>query len=227
MNSNDFIFLDFETGSSNPYIAQPIQLAAVAIDGRRLEVKEEFCSDILPVFDEETCKKLGIAPLEDEALKINKKTIQDLSNAPHPKVVWQNFTSFVNKYNAKQNKYTAPIMAGFNIFGFDDIIINRMSKEYGDYDEERRKCSLFNHIHKCDIFHDVFRWFENVYNVKSLSMDSMRDILGMDKTNSHDALCDVRDGANIMIRFFKLYRQIFKTVRFRPKNKEVDLNDNV
>ena len=55
---------------------------------------------------------------------------------------------------------------------------------------------------------------ENNADIKSLSMDSMRDLLGMDKDNAHDALQDVKDTANILIAFMKLHRRFSPNVKF-------------
>ena len=45
-------------------------------------------------------------------------------------------------------------------------------------------------------------------------MDSMRDLFGMSKENAHDALQDVKDTANLMIGFMKLYRRMAPKVKF-------------
>ena len=46
------------------------------------------------------------------------------------------------------------------------------------------------------------------------SMDSMRDLFGMSKENAHDALQDVKDTANLMIGFMKLYRRVAPKIKF-------------
>ena len=48
-------------------------------------------------------------------------------------------------------------------------------------------------------------------------MDYMRDYFGMSdhsKENAHDALQDVKDTANLMIKFLKLQRGLLKKVKF-------------
>ncbi len=59
-----------ETTGKNKYTAQPIQLAAKIIDGRKLVVLDEFQSLIKPEFDEEICKKKKWAPLTEESIKV-------------------------------------------------------------------------------------------------------------------------------------------------------------
>ena len=51
-------------------------------------------------------------------------------------------------------------------------------------------------------------------NVNSISMDSMRDYMGIDKEGSHAALKDVKDTANIMIRFLKFHRALASKTQF-------------
>ena len=45
-------------------------------------------------------------------------------------------------------------------------------------------------------------FFEKVNEIRSLSLDNMRDYLGLSKDNAHDAIKDVEDCAKILIRFF-------------------------
>ena len=63
----------------------------------------------------------------------------------------------------------------------------------------------------------VWQWMENNPDVKSLSMDSMREYMGFpeeSKEGAHDALQDVKDTANMMIRFFKFYRSLAPKTKF-------------
>ena len=99
MNYRDIIVFDFETGSRNPYKTQPVQIAAVAIHGRKLTIQPEgyFESLIRPALDDERAIELGLDPIEDEALAVNGKTRKELAKAPQPKAVWKKFTNFVDK----------------------------------------------------------------------------------------------------------------------------------
>jgi DNA polymerase III epsilon subunit-like protein len=58
-------------------------------------------------------------------------------------------------------------------------------------------------------------WFESVSDIKSLSLDNLRDYLGIDKTNAHDAIKDVKDCAEILIRFLRLHRTLSKKIKFK------------
>tara|TARA_B100001564_G_scaffold296175_1_gene261558 strand:+ start:1070 stop:1747 length:678 start_codon:yes stop_codon:yes gene_type:complete len=213
MSYRDYIVFDFETGSRNPRKTQPTQLAALALDGRNFKLKGSFNSEIRPVLDDEKAIEMGFDPLEDEALKITGKTREALAKAPMPKTVWKKFCNFVDQYNWKSTQFFAPIPAGFNIIGFDMIIIDRLCKAYGPYDKERGQQKLFNKIYKVDMMDNMFMWTEGDPSVKSISMDSLRDRMGLSKENAHDALQDVKDTANIMIKFMKTHRAVYRNLK--------------
>ena len=216
MNYKDIIVFDFETGSRNPHKPQPEQIAAVAIHGRKLTIQPGgyFESLIRPELDDEKAIEMGVDPIEDEALAVNGKTREELAKAPSAKTVWKKFANFVNKYNWKKTPYFAPIPAGYNIIGFDLPIVQRLCEQHGPVDKKTGKQTLFNKIHKIDMLDTVWMWMENNPDIKSLSMDSMRDLLGMSKENAHDAMQDVKDTANLMIAFMKLHRRIAPKVKF-------------
>ena len=216
MNYKDIIVFDFETGSRNPHKTQPVQIAAVAIHGRKLTIQPGgyFESLIRPELDDEKAIEMGVDPIEDEALAVNGKTREELAKAPSAKTVWKKFANFVNKYNWKKTPYFAPIPAGYNIIGFDLPIVQRLCEQHGPVDKKTGKQTLFNKIHKIDMLDTVWMWMENNPDIKSLSMASMRDLLGMSKENAHDAMQDVKDTANLMIAFMKLHRRIAPKVKF-------------
>lgn len=212
----DIICFDYETGGANPLTAQPTQIAAIAIHGRKLTLQPGgvFNSEIRPIIDDEKAIEAGVAPLEEKALEITRKNRKDLAKAPPPKIVWGKFAEFVNQYNWKNTSFTAPIAAGFNIIGYDMPIVNRMCKEFGPYDEKKQQQKLFNPIFKIDLMDHIYCWFENNQDVKSYNMDYLREYFGLPKDNAHDALQDVKDTANILIKFLKLQRNLLKKVRF-------------
>jgi|TARA_R110000824_G_scaffold53483_13_gene148100 DNA polymerase III epsilon subunit-like protein len=213
MSLRDIIVFDFETGSRNPHKTQPTQLAAIALDGRNFKVKGKFNSEIKPILNDEKAVEMGLDPLEDEALRITGKTRTQLHKAPTVRSVWKKFIQFVDQYNWKGTQWFAPISAGFNIVGFDLIIIDRLCKEYGPYDKDRNRQKLFNPVYKIDVMDNVFMWTEGDPSVKSISMDSLRERMGLSKDNAHDALQDVKDTANIMIKFMKTHRAVYQTLK--------------
>lgn len=214
MANRDYIVFDFETGSRNPHKTQPTQLAALAIDGRNLSLKGTFNSEIKPIIDDEEAIAAGVDPLEEEALKITQKTRESLADAPPLKSVWTKFAAFVNQYNWKNEPFFNPIPVGYNIIGFDMIIINRLCEQFGPWDKGRSQQKIFSKIYKVDVMDNVFLWTESDPTVKSISMDSMREKMGLSKDNAHDALQDVKDTANIFIKLLKTHRAVYQNITF-------------
>jgi DNA polymerase III epsilon subunit-like protein len=212
MANRDFIVFDWETGSRNPYKTQPTQIAALALDGRNLSLKGTFNSEICPILDDDKAIAAGLDPIEDEALKITKKTREALEKAPPLKSVWSKFTAFVDQYNWKNDPFFSPIPVGYNIIGFDMIIINRMCQQFGPWDSKREQQKLFSKVYKVDVMDNMFLWTESDPTVKSISMDSMRDKMGLSKDNAHDALQDVKDTANIFIKLLKTHRAVYQNI---------------
>lgn len=214
MANRDFIIFDFETGSRNPHKTQPTQIAALALDGRNFSVKGQFNSEIQPILDDEKAIQAGFDPIEDDALKITRKTREALEKAPSLKSVWDKFTKFVSQYNWKGDAFFNPIPVGFNIIGFDMIIINRLCERFGPWDKERQQQKLFSKVYKFDIMDNIFAWTESDPSVKSISMDALRERMAIGTENAHDALQDVKDSANIFIKLMKTHRAVYQNMNF-------------
>jgi DNA polymerase III epsilon subunit-like protein len=216
MNYKDIIVFDFETGGANPHSCQPTQIAAIAIHARKLEIQPGgiFNSEIRPIIDDDKAIAKGVGPLEEKALEITRKNRTDLAKAPLPKTVWKKFAQFCDKFNFKKTSYHAPVAAGFNINNFDMVIVQRMCEEYGPLDAKRGEQKLFNPIFSIDLMQHIYCWFENNQDVKSYGLDYLRDYFGMPKDNAHDALQDVKDTANILIKFLKMQRSLIKKITF-------------
>ena len=212
--NRDIMVFDFETGGRNPMRCQPTQIAAIALDGRNFRLKGEFNSMMRPIIDDDKALAAGVDPLEEGALKVTGQTRAKLAKAPLPKGVWKKFCAFVNKYNWKGTPYFAPIPAGFNILGYDMHIVNRLCKEFGPWDDKRQQQKLFHQIYKIDVMDDVWLWTEGDPNVKSISMDSLRERMGLSSENAHDALQDVKDTANIFIKLQKSRRAVYRNMKF-------------
>jgi len=214
MANRDYIIFDFETGSRNPHKTQPTQIAAIALDGRDLSVKGTFNSEIKPLLNDEEAIAAGVDPIEDGALKVTGKTREKLGEAPALKSVWNKFTKFVDQYNWKGEPFFNPIPVGYNIIGFDLIIVNRLCKEFGPWDKTKDQPKLFSKVYKVDLMDNVFMWTEADPSVRSISMDSLREKMGLSLENAHDALQDVKDTANIFIKLLKTHRAVYQNIEF-------------
>ena len=222
MNYRDYIIFDFETTSKYPSTTQPVQIAAVAVHGRKLEIKEgsEFESLIKPVFDEDECKKLGIDPLSDDAVAIHGKTKALLETAPSTEAVWKNFTEYCKQFNFKGSSFTAPIPVGYNIKNFDLVIVDRLccKNPYGFGPSGKNGGQdIFNPIHSIDMMDFMFSLFENNQEVTSLSADNLiRGYMGYeDKGQAHDAMSDVIMIAELFCRTMKMMRHTASKKNFK------------
>ncbi len=208
----DYVVYDFETTNKNPHKCQATQLAALALDPRTFRVKGSFNSEIWAEMDDEKAVALGFDPTAEEALIKTRKTREQISAAPPIRGVWDKFCNFVKKYNWKGTPFFAPIRCGYNIIQFDDIILNRIASVLGPYDNDYKRNTLFNSAFKFDLMDNVWAWTEGDPTVKSISMDNLRKRMLMKSDNAHDALQDVKDTANIMIKFMKTHRAVYRNL---------------
>lgn len=191
------------------------------IDGRTKKIipDSEFNSLIQPVFDAEKCEELGLDPPCQEAYDITGQTEEMLKKAPPLKLVWGNFTDYVNRYSSGKSKWDSVILCGFNSDGYDAEIIRRIAGckpwAFGPFDKEFRECTLFHPARRIDIMQDIGRWLAHDKSVFSISMDSMRKYFGISNEGAHNALVDVKQGAAILEKFLALYDHLGPKIKFK------------
>jgi DNA polymerase III epsilon subunit-like protein len=209
INDLVYIVVDFETGGRNPHTAPPIQLAALAIDPRRLAPipGATFASDMHPV---------DFSLLQQEALDINHFTHERMRAAPPPELVMERFEQFVRPFNPRgKSPFTAPILVGHNLVAFDRILMDRLCKKHKLVDKGGNP-NLFHQRTMVDTLHLCHLWLENLDQPRGLSMDKdLRPYFGLPLTGAHDARIDVRHTAAIFIAYLKLHRQVATRVDFK------------
>lgn len=225
MNFQKICVYDFETDSANPRTCNPVQLGAIIINPRTLTVEtdSEFNSGICP----EDLLKDEKQYIQDHSDTIawhsrvqnctSEQIIEKWKSYPLEKDVYKNFKDYLLKYHTRtkrQCKFSAPMKAGYNIIRFDNIIIERLCKKYGDV-EKSGDMTLFHPRDQIDAMMLVFNWFENLPDLKSYSMDTLRPYFGINSEGAHDALQDVKDTAELIIRFLKLHRRYAEKVNFK------------
>jgi len=215
MANRDLVCFDFETGGRDPKTCQPTQLAAIALDGRTLRKKGEFQSMIRAEIDDDKAIAKGLAPLEEGALKVTGHTREEIDAAPELPAVWKKFTNFVNQYNWKKTPFFAPIPCGYNIIGYDMPIVERLCQQFGPYDKNSGQQTLFSKVFKLDLMDNMWIWTENDPEIKKINMDAMRQHVGLSHENAHDAMQDVKDTANIMIKMLKTHRAVYRNLKLK------------
>lgn len=221
MNTNYVICFDIETGSKNPHKTQVTQISALVLEPRKLEIIDGgvFDSEVCPIFDEAKATELGVDPVEQEALNVTHKTQAQLETARNIEAVWKDFVEFVGRYKKSRDKssWGNPVPAGFGIKNFDTHIINKLCQQYGPYDEKYSSQKIFHPIHSFDLLDDIWRWTYDVKinNTNSISLDSVREWLGMSKEGAHNSLIDVIDCAELIKRFKMRYFDFYSKTKFQ------------
>lgn len=215
---------DLETDGSNPDVCSPVQIAAVILDPIKLEIipDSEFNislkPDALDINPEYAYDDSDVLDFHAKVRGTSKAEILDTWHKNQKQdQAWKMFVNYLQMYHtrsSKKNCFSAPIAAGYNINRFDLPIINRLSRKYKNVNKED-KTDLFYPRDVIDVMNIVFYWFENNNELKNYTLDHLRDYVGLSKDNAHDALQDVKDTANILIRFMKLFRSLSPKIKFR------------
>jgi DNA polymerase III epsilon subunit-like protein len=223
INYNKICVFDFETDGSDPKQCSPVQIAAIIIDPIQLEIVDgsEFNINFKPEVLEQSEDYQYETDILDFHSKVKGCSKDDILNEwkkyPKQEHSWKMFTNYLDKYHtrsSKKSQFSAPIAAGYNIHRFDLHIVNRLSKKYGNLNKEGNT-DLFFPRDIADVMNLVFYWFEHNNELKSYTLDTVRDYFGIDKTGAHDALKDVKDTADILIRFMKLHRNLSSKIKFK------------
>jgi DNA polymerase III epsilon subunit-like protein len=215
---------DFETDGSDPSVCSPVQLSAIIIDPLKLEIipDSEFNVYFKPEVMEKDPEYEYTTDILDFHARVKGCTQEDVYKLwhtyPSQEISWNSFINYLDKYHCggrkKKNIFTAPIAAGYNINRFDLKIITRLAEKYKNIEQKEGTPNLFYPRDVIDIMNLVFYWFENL-DMKSLSLDNVREFLGINKDGAHDAVKDVKDCAKILIRFMRLHRKLSEKVKFK------------
>lgn len=224
-NFQKICVFDLETDGVNPDICSPVQIAAIMVDPVKLEIVKdsEFNITVKPsALEERPEYSYSDSDVLDFHAKVRGSTKDQILNSwkeyQKQENGWNMFISYLDMYHTrssgKKSCFSAPIAAGYNINRFDLRIIERLSIKYGNLNKEGRS-SLFYPRDVIDIMNLIFYWFEGNNELKNYTLDNVRDYLGINKEGAHDALKDVKDTANILIRFLKLHRNLSDKIKFK------------
>lgn len=214
MIKNRVCVVDLETTSLNRETTQVIQIGAAIVDLTKLEIVDEF---------ESMLRALDMDAVEDSALARNKKSREEIQNAPHPEEVWDRFVRFVRKWslNGSSSPSSAPIAAGHNSQNFDIPILNRLAIQYGTTRLDKKSGEIRPNLFHDRIFFDTMQlmsyWAWNLENPRFYGLDSLRKYMRMGAESiagGHDALNDVRDTAALLIRLLTLSKTVAPRVQF-------------
>jgi len=208
LNRNTIVVFDLETGSASPSNCEVLELAAVAMDPRSLEIKE---SDLFHCY----LKPTSWDNVQQEALAVNKLDKEFIEkNGVELKLGWNDFVKWVKKYDEKNQFWSRPIPAGHNIINFDLPIIERLATTFGQVDKDGRQ-TLFHNRDKFDLMFFCSSWFENASEPANYKLDTLREYFGLSSENAHRADTDIKQTALLLGRFLKFQRNCFKKANFK------------
>lgn len=219
---NQLLVYDTETDSPDPHTCEPVQLAACILHPVSFEPIESayFCTDMRPsdIDDPDYYDKhLDTITWHAKNYKISPEQVfERWKKAPDQKTAWANFVSYVAKYNknpSRPSRFGAPVRAGMNIIKFDDHIINRMCKKYGNVTKGEQ--NIFHPRDVVDLLHLAMFWLESLPEPENYNMDELRRFFGMSNHGAHDALNDVKDEAIMIGKFMRLHRQLARRIQFK------------
>ena len=210
MNNRWIIVFDWETDSPDPHTCNPVELAAIPIEPRTLEIKkdkafntvikppgfnkDEYFTDDRQKTIEWHAKQRGVT--SEDIIKMWKKGKSE-------KIAWKNFCEYCKKFNIEKsygNWYTEPIAAGYNIIGFDLPICQRLA--------DKHKTGMpFAKVNKMDIMDLLFYWFENLDEPKNMRLDTMREFFSLKTAQAHEAYSDTLDTAKLLVQFLQFHRR--------------------
>jgi DNA polymerase III epsilon subunit-like protein len=218
MNCRKIVVYDLETTAADPQLAEPVEIGAIVIDPFNLQIipGSEFISEVQPTCEESISQ--GTVDWHAKRDGVTAKEVRERwAVAPAQKIVWQQFTEYLDRYHTKMDartSWTAPIRAGFNIINFDDIIMNRLAKKYHNK-------YLFSQVSKIDLYDMLFFWFEGVKSFNKYNFDVYREFFGLSTAKAHTASVDVEQFAKIIIRMLKHHRRLFKSSQFEGSFSEI------
>jgi DNA polymerase III epsilon subunit-like protein len=224
-NFHKICVFDLETDGTDPKTCSPIQIAAVMVDPVSLRVipDSQFNVNLKPEKLQENPNYLyDDSDVLDFHAKVRGCSRQEVLDSWHQyhnqEQGWQAFVSYLEMYHmrgdSKKSCFTAPIAAGYNIHRFDLRIIDRLSLKYNNVNKENNS-SLFFPRDVLDLMNTIFYWFEGNNELKNYTLDHLREYFGLSAAGAHDAIKDVSDTAELVIRFLKLHRKLSNKVKFK------------
>lgn len=218
------IVYDFETDGLDTDSCNPVEIGAIAIDLRNLEIVEnsEFQVNVCP-------DQIN----EPDYIKNNYRTIKwhaDLNKTTPAKIVegwktngikestaWKSFIDYCKKYKIGTGFSQTPICGGQNILDFDIPIARRLcSKHKVQYP--------FSNKETFDLLKITPLWFMfSKSPPKNYKLDTLREYFSLSTDGAHTAIHDVRQCAQLLIMFLKLHKTL--TPRIEMLNREKFIED--
>lgn len=142
--------------------------------------------------------------IQDQALRVNGLTREQLAAAPDAGPVWNKFIQWVKGFNKKGGIMSAPIAIMKNGRDFDMKFIADANAQYASGD----KTVLFNRRRFRELEDQLFDFFENTDELENFKMDTFRAYAGLTSEKSHSALQDAYQTGVASLHFLKIIREL-------------------
>lgn len=220
------IVFDFETDGLDTKTCTPVQIAAMAVDLRNLEIVSgsEFNIAVRP-----DKLKLGKEYYDHADHKRTIKWHADIWKKPVEEILetwkrgipekdaWGMFVDYTKKYRFGNAYDQTPISGGQNIKEYDLKICETMK-------ERHKGVFPFSKTGNVDLMDLTALWFMfSSSPPKNLKLDTLRDYFGMSKENAHDALQDVKDCTKLILKFLTLHRNITPQIEALNLVQEIEV----
>ncbi len=219
INNNFIMVYDFETTGLNPDQVYPVEIAAAMIHPRKLTLVEggtfwSFCCP--PDVDSITT---DLWEFHARANKCTVPEIQDkIRNAPSLEVVFKDFAKYMSNYHQigakRKSKFSAPIRAGHNTDGYDNIIFDRCCELYGFCDKNGEQ-NISHPRDKIDLLRICSLFFSNQTEPEKYNFDCLREFFGLPNDGGHTAIKDVEQIGEVIIKFQRYFWDIASRTNFR------------
>jgi len=207
------IIFDFETDGLNTDTCNAVQLAAIAIDLKKIQLvkNSEFEIKIRPnEIDHEDYFEAHENTINWHANLHNKEPheIVDIWKDTHipEKDAFNTFDEYVKRFNPGKQWMKLPILGGQNVREFDIPILKRKLAKFGiTYRFSKRDI--------IDLKEFLLHWFLYAPNPpKNHKLDTMREYFSLSTENAHDAFKDVQDTAYLILKFLNLHSHCSKKI---------------
>lgn len=211
---NYLCVFDLETTDKIAETCQPIQMA--------FKMYDYYSLDEVPNGEFSTlCRPPEGTYFSPEAMAVHKIPMEAIQKAPNIKLAWQSFVEEVQKYNPSKSKYNSPVVAGYNIEGYDLKIVDRLNKLcYGD-----KPPVLFNDFRGAvDLMKIIQLLFDTSGELGDVKFDTVRKYFGISDSQAHLANMDIRHEGALLVRMLKFLRQTTRnsTRKFKNAFKDFD-----
>lgn len=222
-NQKKIIVWDLETSSVDPNTCDVFQIAALAVDPIKLQIIPNSTFNVWVKPDD--VEKEGYYEQYKSTIDWHAKNfhctaevfLDKIKNATPEKLAWEQFTQYLSQYHDRQNNqnfHSSPIPAGYNIINFDMKIVERLARKYKCTQKDGSQ-NIFYARDIRDILHIVSLWLSPLDEVKSYSMDNIRDYFGLTRDGGHEAMKDVEDEAKLLLKFLGLHNQLAQKISFK------------